>query len=105
NTERTEHALRVVDGEGLDAEALACRTLGLFDVDAIDRAGHGTSITGDAGRQIELVESAMAGPHWHGDFRIFVNLGECGSSISLHPQPECDGHPFTDGRDRNPDVS
>src|SRR5205823_526118 len=55
-----EHALGVVDLEAVDAEALAYGVLDLVDVNAIDRAGAGTLVAADAGRQVEAMEAAIA---------------------------------------------
>src|SRR5690606_11188347 len=50
DTQRAEHALRVVDREGVDAEALADRALLLLDVDAVDRTGGSALFAADARR-------------------------------------------------------
>jgi hypothetical protein len=58
HAERAEHALAVVDRKAGDLETLAVLDPLLADVDAIDRAGLGTLIARDAGRQIVPVKPA-----------------------------------------------
>src|SRR3972149_2123000 len=99
DAQRTEHALRIVDRVAGDLEALAAANLFLTDVNAIDGASLRALVAGDAGRQIEAMEAAIARRHRHRQLRILEVLGERLPLrlIRLEPSPQRDPHAVGDG--------
>jgi len=59
----TEHALRIIDGEPADLETFAVGDPLLPDVDAVDRAGLGALVTGNAGGQVIPMKTSVSGRH------------------------------------------
>jgi len=79
----TEHALRVIDLETLNAETLADRVLDLVDVDAVHRTGASALVTADACRQVKSMETPIPRLHRHGQFGILEMLRERLAFVSL----------------------
>ena len=76
DTQRAEHALRIIDREPAHAEALAPAHPLLADVDAIHRTRLRTLVASDAGRQIVAMEAAVTGRHRRWQFGVFEVFGE-----------------------------
>src|SRR5262249_27180631 len=94
-----------VDGEAVDAEALADGVLDLFDVDAIDRAGAGALVAADAGGQVEAVEPAVARLDRDGQLGVLEVLREGLPLVRLHEVPEGQPQPLAHGLDGHVDVA
>ena len=92
DAEGAEHALRIVDREAADPKAFAVFDPFFADVDAVDRTGLGTLITGDAGREIEAVETPVAGRHGGGQFRVFKVFGKRPPLLVVGAAEHAEGH-------------
>jgi hypothetical protein len=107
HTQGTEHAFRVVDGEAADLKAFPALHSLFADVDAIHRAGLGTLVTGNTGRQIVAMEATVAGRDRHGEFRVLKMLGK-GSPIAIvraAKNPQRDEKTFRHGGNRGKQVA
>lgn len=102
--ERAEDAFTVIYLEAIDAEAFAKRVLFLVDVDAIDRAGPNTLITGNAGGEIEPMKATIARSYRHRLFRVFELPGERLSTVGAEKSPGGGSHSRQYSDNRLPDV-
>jgi hypothetical protein len=107
DTQRTKHALRIVDRVAGDFETLAVLDPLLADVDAVYRASLRALIAGDTGCQIEAVEAAIPCGNRNGQLRVFEMLGECFAlrPIGFYPRSKRDPHAMRNGVDRLDDVA
>ena len=95
HAERTEHAFRVVDREARYLEAFAIFNPFFADVNAVDRTGFRALVAGDAGRQVETVEAAIAGHNRDRFLRVFKLFGKCSATILVGFQPVSERDPHT----------
>lgn len=76
NTQRTEHALGVVNGEAVQPKSFADRTFFLVDVDAVHRTRLSTLFAADTCRQIESMETSITRLHFDRHFGIGVRVSK-----------------------------
>ena len=113
HAECAEHALGIINREAGDLESLAVLYTFLADVDAVHRADLGTLVAGDAGGQVEAVETSVTIGYRDGLLRILKSMGPgvviftpVGSlaGVRLQPVAECDPHATTNRTNRLGDV-
>ena len=107
HTQRTKHALGIINRKAGDLKSLATLDPLLADVDAVHRTSLGALVARNAGGEVVAMKAPIAGRHRNRLLRIFENLGE-GSAIRLigdEPVAERDIQPVTDGVNRQPDVT
>lgn len=107
NTQSAKHALRIVDRVSRNFEALPTFDPLLANVDAIDRAGFGTLITRDTGRQIKSMKAAITRGDRNRLLRVFELVRERAAICFVGDQPITQRHPHsvTDRIDRHADIS
>jgi len=105
DTQRTKHALGVVNRKAVDAEAFSDRAFFFVDIDAVNRTRRRALFAADACRKVKTVETTIAWLHLERHFRVLIDLGKCASVVCLEHRQERDVHPLQDGHNRHPDVA
>lgn len=92
DTQRTKHALGVIDGEAADAETLAAADPFLADVDAVNGARLRALVASDAGGEVEAMETTVSGRHRCGQFWILKVFSECSAFLVKSTAENLEGH-------------